>query len=107
LPSPGRPGKRCSKVAQWRDGRAPSGHPKAHDYEPEPCHLIIKACHDYEARIGAKNAWPDQEEQITWARDTWRIACEKGEENYELSDRMLGIVSVSFQYHLIISDFQI
>ena len=80
------------KVAQWFDGKAPTGCAKARDYEDTVYHLIIKACHDYEARVGAKHVWPELDEQISWARDAWKIACEAVGEEYELTDRILGLV---------------
>ena len=61
--------------------------------------LIIKACHDYEARIGSKYAWPKLDKQIAWAQDTWKIACNKVGEQYELTDRILGLVHPSSVAH--------
>ena len=52
------------KVAQWYDGKAPTGRPKAHDYEDAIYPLIIKACHDYEACISGLNTWPELDKQI-------------------------------------------
>jgi hypothetical protein len=57
--------------------------------------LIIKACHNYEARIGGKEAWPDLDKQITWAQDAWKKACQVVKEEYELTDQILGLVSFS------------
>jgi hypothetical protein len=82
-------------VAQWHNGMAPTGRPKARDYDDTVYHLIIKACHDYEACIGGKNTWPELDKQITWAQDAWKKACEVVKEEYELTDRILGLVSYS------------
>jgi len=87
-PARGRP---QAKVAQWANGLAPTGRAKAHDYEAEACQIIIQACHEYEARIYTLDAWPEQDTQIAWARDTWKIACEAAGGRYQLSDRILGI----------------
>jgi hypothetical protein len=57
--------------------------------------LIIKACHDYRAHIGGLNMWPKLDEQIAWAQDVWKMACAVVKEEYELTDRMLGLVSFS------------
>jgi hypothetical protein len=92
--SPAQPCKH-PKVVQWYDGKAPTGCPKACDYEDAIYPLIIKACHDYEARIGGLNMWPKLDEQITWAQDAWKTACAVVKEEYELTDRMLGLVSFS------------
>ena len=87
------------KVAQWHNGRAPQGRPKARDYEDTVYRAIIQACHDFEARIGALGAWPDVDKQIAWARDAWGIVCKDIGEQYELTDRMLGLVSDPLIYH--------
>jgi hypothetical protein len=90
--SPARPRKHL-KVAQWHNGVTPTGRAKARDYEDSVYHLIIKACHDYEARIGGKYSWPELDQQIAWAQEAWKKACEVVKEEYELTDRILALVS--------------
>jgi hypothetical protein len=92
--SPAQPRKHL-KVAQWHNGIAPTGRAKARDYEDTVYHLIVKACHDYEARIGGKHEWPELDTQIAWAQDAWKKACEVVKEEYELTDRILSLVSFS------------
>jgi hypothetical protein len=92
---PAAPVKR-GKIAQWHNDRAPQGRPKARDYEDTVYCGIIQACHDFEARIAATAAWPDPDKQITWARDAWDIVFNNPDEQYDLSKRMLGLVSNQF-----------
>lgn len=92
--SPAQP-RKCLKVAQWHNGVTPTGRAKARDYEDTVYHLIVKACHDYEARIGGKCEWPELDEQIAWAQDAWKKACEVVKEEYELTDRIMSLVSFS------------
>ena len=89
--SPELPAKR-GKVAQWHNGQAPQGRAKARDYEDSVYHGIIQACHDFEARIGSAGAWPDTEVQVAWARDCWNKVCADIGEQYELTERILGLV---------------
>jgi hypothetical protein len=81
-------------VPQWLNGQAPTGRAKAHDYEHDVCHLIIKACHDFKSRVCSLDAKPDLDKQILWAKDAWKKACEVVDTNYELTDRILGLVRV-------------
>jgi hypothetical protein len=82
-------------VAQWRNGVTPTGRAKARDYEDSVYHVIIKACRDYEARIGGVYEWPQLDQQIAWAQEAWKNACEVVKEEYELTDRILALVSFS------------
>jgi hypothetical protein len=95
--SPAPPVKK-GKVSEWHNGQAPQGRTKARDYEDTVYHGIVQACHDFEARIGASGAWPDPEEQIAWARDAWDIVCKDIGEQYELTERMLGLVGDNLLY---------
>jgi hypothetical protein len=90
--SPAPPTKK-GKVSEWHNSQAPQGRAKARDYENTVYHGLVQACHDFEARIGASGAWPDPEEQIVWARETWDIVCKDIGKQYELTKRMLGLVS--------------
>jgi hypothetical protein len=82
-------------VAQWHNRVIPTGHAKARDYEDTVYHLIIKACHEYEACIGGKCEWPELDKQIVWAQDAWKKACEVVKEEYELPDRIMSLVCFS------------
>ena len=55
--------------------------------------VSIKACHDYETYIGSKYLWPELNQQIAWAQEAWKQACEVVKEEYELTDRILALVS--------------
>jgi hypothetical protein len=87
-------------VAQWHNGQAPQGRAKARDYEDSVYRGIIQACHDFEARIGSADAWPDHEEQVVWARDCWNIVCTNMGEQYELTEQILGLVCASINIQL-------
>lgn len=87
-------------VPQWLNGQAPTGRPKAHDYEHDVCGLIIKACHDFESRVCSLDAKPDLDKQILWAKDAWKKVCDTVDINYELTDRILGLVRVQHLRYL-------
>lgn len=55
--------------------------------------IIIHACHDYSARVCARDSLPNAEVQLTWARAAWDDACKEVEEEYQITDRILGLVS--------------
>ena len=93
--SPAPPRKQSKTVVpQWLNGQAPTGQAKAHDYKHDVCNLIIKACHDFESRVCSLDAKPDLDTQILWAKDTWKKGCDVIDINYELTDRILGLVRV-------------
>jgi hypothetical protein len=81
-------------VPQWLNGQAPTGWVKAHNYEHNVCNLIIKACHDFESHVCSLDAKPDLDTQILWAKDTLKKACDVIYIDYELTDRILGLVHV-------------
>ena len=81
-------------VPQWLNGQVPTGRAKAHDYEHDVCNLIIKACHDFESRVCSLDAKPDLDTQILWAKDAWKMVCDVIDIDYELTDRILGLVRV-------------
>jgi hypothetical protein len=81
-------------VPQWLNGQVPTGRAKAHDYEHDVCNLIIKACHDFESRVCSVDAKPDLDTQILWAKDAWKKVCDVIDIDYELTDRILGLVCV-------------
>ena len=92
--SPAQPRKHL-KVAQWRNGVTPTGRAKARDYEDSVYHVIIKACHDYEARVGGMYSWPELDQQFAWAQEAWEKACAVVKEEYEVTDRILSLVGFS------------
>lgn len=81
------------KPLRWLNDQAPTGRPKAHDYDHGICQLIVKSCHEFSARVCTKDALPNAELQITWSREIWVAACAVVDENYECSDRVIGLVS--------------
>ncbi|OCH85605.1 hypothetical protein OBBRIDRAFT_739620 [Obba rivulosa] len=71
----------------------PSSDPKASDYEFKVSRIILRAIRTWEVRLFTMNAFPDQDLQLEWARDCWDLTCEAAGEEYELTDRILGLVS--------------
>ena len=90
------PPRKQSKIVvpQWLNGQAPTRQAKAHDYEHDVCNLIIKACHDFKSCVCSIDAKPDLDTHILWAKDAWKKACDVIDINYELTDRILGLVRV-------------
>jgi hypothetical protein len=82
------------KPLRWLNDQAPTGGPKAHDYDHDICRLIVKSCHEFSARICTQEALPDPEMQINWSREIWEAACKVVDENYECSNRVIGLVSI-------------
>ena len=89
------------KPLRWLNDQAPTGRPKAHDYDYDICQLIIKSCREFSARVCAQEALPEPEMQINWSREIWEAACKVVDENYECSDRVIGLVSIQL-YHVAI-----
>ena len=81
------------KPLRWLNNQAPTGRPKAHDYDHDICHLIIKSCHEFSARVCTQEALPEPETQINWSREIWETTCKVVEENYECSDCVVGLAS--------------
>lgn len=84
------------KPLRWLNNQAPTGRPKAHDYDHDICRLIVKSCHEFSARVCTQEALPDLDTQINWSREIWETACKIVEENYECSDRVIGLASSPF-----------
>ncbi|EMD31713.1 hypothetical protein CERSUDRAFT_100178 [Gelatoporia subvermispora B] len=80
------------KVPQYRNGQLPSGDPKASDYEPTVSRLILSTIRIWEVCLFTINAFPDQDQQLEWARECWESACRTAGKDYELVDRILGLV---------------
>ncbi|CDO76812.1 hypothetical protein BN946_scf185033.g9 [Trametes cinnabarina] len=76
------------KDAPFLQGRAPTGKPKAGDYEPHVNRMIIKACHQYEVLIATEDPFPDLSTQDAWASRVWADVCNSTQVFYKLSDRI-------------------
>lgn len=81
------------KPLRWLNDQVPSGRPKAHDYDHDICRIIIKSCREFSAMVCTQNALPTPETQVDWSRIIWAGACKEVEENYECTDRVVGLVS--------------
>lgn len=92
-PSPAEPSKRV-KALKWRNNVAPTQNcAKASDYESIGYRIILEASHDFMARVATQNLYPELKEQLSWSLDAFRKECEKVEEDFEPTDRILGLVS--------------
>ena len=90
--------KDCSTtMAQWSGTHWMT---EAHDCEHDVCGLIIKACHDFESRVCSLNAKPDLDKQILWVKDAWKKVCNTVYIDYELTNRILGLVRVQHLRYL-------
>lgn len=88
--------RKHAKKVGWLNGLAPTGRAKAQDYEPDVFNIIIQSCHDYLARVCTKDPLPSPEVQLSWARVTWEDACKDVEEDYQINDRISGLVSTEY-----------
>ncbi|KIM77565.1 hypothetical protein PILCRDRAFT_11985 [Piloderma croceum F 1598] len=79
------------KPLRWLNDQAPTERPKAHDYDYDICQLIIKSCHEFSAHVCTQEALPEPKMQINWSREIWEAACKVVDENYECSDRVIGL----------------
>lgn len=53
------------------------------------------ATREYSARVCALDALLDPEKQIAWANEVWEHAWQKVEEEYEITDHVIGLVRLS------------
>lgn len=80
------------KKVEWNNNKPPTGRPKARDYAPDIYHLILVACREFSVRVCTEDPLPSPETQITWASQVWENSCKKVEDEYELTDRIVGLV---------------
>jgi hypothetical protein len=78
---------------KWRNGEAPTGRPGAQDYELEVSSLILTSIREFEARVVTLDPMPLPDKQTTWVTECWTNAYAKLKEKYELTDRIIGLVS--------------
>ena len=88
------------KRLEWNNNQRPTGHLKAHDHAPEIYHLIVLAIHEFSVCVCTQTALPDPEVQITWANEVWTNTCKMVEEEYEVIDCVIGLVSSLFWFLL-------
>lgn len=95
------------RVAEWRNGTTPTNRsrPCASDYCDNVKRTILKACGRYEIFIVAEEVFPDHDIQLAKAREFFTDACTTFGVEYQVTDRILGIVSthVSSSIGLIIN----
>ncbi|KAM6494015.1 hypothetical protein JOM56_010376 [Amanita muscaria] len=90
----GPPAKRVKLTpASFRNGRVPGKSPKASDYEEGIEKMLLNAMHEFACLIFTVNAFPDDEIQIQWAQTVWKNACNKADSHYELSHRMIKLIT--------------
>ena len=73
------------KVPQFAEGYHAGKKPKAGDYEPVVCALLIRTMHEYEAMVSTKDGFPDPLVRGEWARTCWQRACRLVNEQYQLT----------------------
>ena len=88
------------KWLEWNNNQKPTGHPKVHDHVPEIYHLIMLAIREFSVCVCTQNALPDPEVQITWANEVWTNTCKMVEEEYEVTDCVISLVSSSYWFLL-------
>ena len=90
-PSTGLPKKLLK--CQWHKGEAPTGRPRAWDYELKVSSLILKAIHKFEAHVIMQDPVPLPDKQTMWVTECWTNACANLEEKYEVPDCIIRLVS--------------
>jgi len=80
------------KVPQFAEGYRTGGKPKASDYEPVVCALLIRTMREYEAMVSTKDGFPDPLVRGEWAKMCWQRACNLVNERYQLTSRMSSLV---------------
>ncbi|KAH9941044.1 hypothetical protein B0H21DRAFT_676297, partial [Amylocystis lapponica] len=84
-----------SRPAEFHNNQIPAGRPKASDYKDEVKDVILQAIRDFEWHIYTLNPFPDAEQQVVWAREAWRVACQAQDgmnTYYELTERIIAII---------------
>lgn len=83
------------QVAGWHNNIPPTGSngARARDYTDEVYKIVLKACVRYEIFIVTEQAYPDANEQTQAAHTFFKEACEDTGCNYQVTDRIAGIVS--------------
>lgn len=83
------------QVAGWKNGVAPTAGNKAcaSDYSDIVKRVILKACCRYEVFIVTENPFPEADTQLTKAQDYFAEACGAVGVDYQVTDRIIGIVS--------------
>ena len=90
-PSTGPPKKLLK--CDWRNDETPTRRPGAQDYELEVSSLILQSICEFEAHVVTQDPVLLPDKQMTWVTECWTNACAKLKEKYELSDRIIGLVS--------------
>ena len=93
------PAQKVKKV-EWNNNQQPAGRPKAHDYVPEVYHLIMLAIREFSVCVCTLDALPDPETQVTWANDVWENSWKTVDEEYEITDRVIGLVRLFLCFSL-------
>ncbi|CDO70680.1 hypothetical protein BN946_scf184779.g3 [Trametes cinnabarina] len=76
-------------------GAQPTGRPKASDYVDDVKSLLLEAIEIFMTYIYTVNAFPGAIQLSAFATKGWQTACANHEEpaNYELSDRMIRVIT--------------
>ena len=93
------PAQKVKKV-EWNNNQQPAGRLKAHDYVPEVYHLIMLAIREFSVRVCTPDALPDPETQVTWANNVWENSWKTVDEEYEITDQVIGLVRLFLCFSL-------
>ncbi|KAJ7075486.1 hypothetical protein B0H15DRAFT_956401 [Mycena belliarum] len=93
--SPAPPHKRKHKEPRLQEPRFAEGYsatsgakPKASDYEPMVCALLLRAMAEYALQILTVNGFPPAGLQTMWADRSFKSACKAANQHYVLTERM-------------------
>lgn len=93
--------------APFKNGKVPSGKPKASHYEPRVAKLVNHACHQFEVLLATEQPFPEPGVSVQWATRVWTDVCHAVQMNYVLSDSIEKVVStaVPLLYFMVETDF--
>ncbi|EIW62746.1 uncharacterized protein TRAVEDRAFT_43078 [Trametes versicolor FP-101664 SS1] len=76
-----------------RNGKVPSGKPKASHYEPRVAKLVNHACHQFEVLLATEQPFPEPGVSVQWATRVWTDVCHAVQMNYVLSDSIEKVIT--------------
>ncbi|KAL1945881.1 hypothetical protein VTO73DRAFT_1883 [Trametes versicolor] len=79
--------------APFKNGKVPSGKPKASHYEPRVAKLVNHACHQFEVLLATEQPFPEPGVSVQWATRVWTDVCHAVQMNYVLSDSIEKVIT--------------
>ena len=81
-------------IAKFQVGVVITKRPKVADYEDTVGALLVRAMFDYEGLVSTHDAFPDVSLRHQWSLRCWKQALKDTDQQIELSERMIVLVSI-------------